>query len=446
MSHRPSGPTTQPSATQPLAARPWPASARIDVDGLEIGGISADELARTFGTPVMVIDEDEIRDRAREFRDAFGTALYAVKALTARRAIRLVAEEGLGALAASGGELRAALEAGVPPERIALHGNNKSDDELRLAVAERIGLVIVDNPAELERLAPIANDAGASQPIMLRVIPSVTAGGHPSIETGGEDSKFGMTPEEAIAAISRAIELPGVEPVGLHTHVGSQIEGVAPFLSATDVLVEVAARASKESGAVLSRFDVGGGFPATYVDEARTDPAAIAREVKDRLRTGLERHGLPPGQLIAEPGRAIVANAGITLYRIGAVKDRAGRVLAAVDGGMSDNIRPALYGARHTVALASPAPDRPLRTVDVVGKHCESGDVVARGCELPEPRPGDLLAVAATGGYCYSLASNYNRLGRPPLVAVRNATATPWLRRETFDDLRALEVGGADLG
>jgi diaminopimelate decarboxylase len=394
----------------------------------------------------MVIDEDEVRDRAREFRDAFGTALYAVKALTAKRAIRRVADEGLGALAATGGELRAALEAGVPPERIALHGNNKSDDELRLAVAERIGLVIADNPAELERLAPIANDAGASQPILLRVIPSVTAGGHPSIETGGEDSKFGMTPSEALAAIRRATELAGVEPVGLHTHVGSQIEGAAPFLSAIDVLVEVAARASSESGAVLARFDVGGGFPATYVDEPRADPGAIARDVMDRLRTGLERHVLPPGELIAEPGRAIVANAGITLYRIGAVKDRAGRVFAAVDGGMSDNIRPALYGARHTVALASPAPDRPLRTVDVVGKHCESGDVVARGCELPEPRRGDLLAVATTGGYCYSLASNYNRLGRPPLVAVRNGTATPWLRRETFDDLRALEVGEADSG
>jgi len=433
-------------STAAATTSPWPASARIDADGLEIGGISADELARTFGTPVMVLDEDEVRDRAREFRDAFGTALYAVKALTARRAIRLVADEGLGALAATGGELRAALEAGVPPERIALHGNNKSDNELRLAVAERIGLVIVDNPAELERLAPIANDAGASQPILLRVIPSVTAGGHPSIETGGEDSKFGMTPEEAIAAVRRATELAGVEPVGLHTHVGSQIEGVAPFLSATDVLVEVAARASSESGAVLARFDVGGGFPATYVDEALTDPAAIAREVKERLRTGLERHGLPAGELIAEPGRAIVANAGLTLYRVGAVKERGGRVLAAVDGGMSDNIRPALYGARHTVALASPAPDRPLRTVDVVGKHCESGDVLARGCELPEPRPGDLLAVAATGAYCYSLASNYNRLGRPPLVAVRNGTATPWLRRETFDDLRALEVGEADSG
>jgi diaminopimelate decarboxylase len=408
-----------------------------------IGGISADELARTFGTPVMAIDEDEVRDRAREFRDAFGTALYGVKALTARRVIRLVSDEGLGALTASGGELRAALEAGVPPDRIALHGNNKSDDELRMAVRERIGLVIVDNPAELERLAPIATAAGATQPILFRVIPSVRAGGHPSIETGNEDSKFGMTPEEAIAAIRRATELPGVTPVGLHTHVGSQIEGIASFLSATDVLVEVAARASKETGAVLTRFDVGGGFAATYVDEPRTDPAAVAREVTGRLRAGLERHGLPPGELIAEPGRAIVANAGITLYRVGAVKERGGRVLAAVDGGMSDNIRPALYGARHTVALASPAPDRAVRTVDVVGKHCESGDVIGRGFELPEPRPGDLLAVAATGAYSYSLASNYNRIGRPPLVAVREGTATPWLRRETFEDLRALEVDEA---
>jgi len=446
VSHRRSASTTKPSAAPPSSTRPWPATTRIDEDGLETGGISAGELARAFGTPIMVIDEDEVRERAREFRDVFGTALYAVKALTARRLIRLVADEGLGALAASGGELRAALDAGVPPERIALHGNNKSDDELRIAVDERIGLVIVDNPAELERLAPIANDAGATRPILLRVIPSVTAGGHPSIETGGEDSKFGMTPEEAIAAIRRAAELPGVEPVGLHTHVGSQIEGVAPFLSATDVLVEVAARASKESGAVLTRFDVGGGFPATYVDEARADVAAVAREVTDRLRAGLERHGIPPGELIVEPGRAIVANAGITLYRVGAVKERGDRVLAAVDGGMSDNIRPALYGARHTVALASPAPDRPLRTVDVVGKHCESGDVIARGCELPEPRPGDLLAVATTGAYCYSMASNYNRIGRPPLVAVRNGTATPWLRRETFDDLRSLEAGEADPG
>jgi diaminopimelate decarboxylase len=154
----------------------------------------------------------------------------------------------------------------------------------------------------------------------------------------------------------------------------------------------------------------------------------------------LDKHGVPPGELIAEPGRAIVANAAITLYRVGAVKERGGRVLAAVDGGMSDNIRPALYGARHVVSLASPAPDRPVRTVDVVGKHCESGDVIARSCELPEPRPGDLLAVAATGAYCYSMASNYNQLGRPPLVAVREETATPWLRREAYEDLRALEV------
>jgi diaminopimelate decarboxylase len=439
VSHRHPRSTAQPS-TERHSPQPWSDSTRFDEDGLEIGGISAEDLARTFDTPVMVIDEVDVRDRAREFRDAFDTALYAVKALTARRLIRLVADEGLGALAASGGELRAALGAGVPPERIALHGNNKSDDELRLAVGERIGLMIVDNPTELEHLSPIANDAGVTQPILLRVIPSVTAGGHPSIETGGEDSKFGMTPAESIAAIRRATELPGVAPVGLHTHVGSQIEGVAPFLSAIEVLVAVAAQASKETGAALTRFDVGGGFPATYVNEARADPAAAARDVTDRLRTGLERRGLPPGELIVEPGRAIVANAGITLYRVGAVKERGGRVLAAVDGGMSDNIRPALYGARHTVGLASPAPDRPLRTVDVVGKHCESGDVIARGCELPEPRPGDLLAVATTGAYCYSMASNYNQLGRPPMVAVRDGTATPWLRRETFEDLCVLEV------
>jgi diaminopimelate decarboxylase len=446
VSHRSSGSTAEPStaaATAPTSTtRPWSTSTQIDQGGLEIGGISADELARTFGTPVMAIDEDDVRERARAFRVAFGSALYSVKALTARRLIRLVADEGLGALAASGGELRAALEAGVPPERIALHGNNKSDDELRLAVTERIGLVIVDNPAELERLASIADDAGATQPILFRVIPSVTAGGHPSIETGGEDSKFGMTPEEALTAIRRATELPSVAAVGLHTHVGSQIEGVAPFLSAIDVLIEVA-RASKGTRAALTRFDVGGGFAATYVDEAPADLVAIAREVTERLRTGLQRHGLPPGELIVEPGRAIVANAGITLYRVGAVKERGGRVLAAVDGGMSDNIRPALYGSRYTVALASAAPGRPVRTVDVVGKHCESGDVIARGCELSEPRPGDLLAVAATGAYCYSMASNYNQAGRPPLVAVRNGTATPWLRRETFDDLRALEVDEA---
>jgi diaminopimelate decarboxylase len=309
-------------------------------------------------------------------------------------------------------------------------------------VTERIGLVIVDNPAELERLAPMANGAGATQPILLRVIPSVTAGGHPSIETGGEDSKFGMTPPEALTAIHRATELPGVEPVGLHTHVGSQIEGAAPFLSAVEVLIEVAG-ASKDTGAALTRFDVGGGFAATYVDEAPADLATIALELTERLRPALERHGLPPGELIVEPGRAIVANAGITLYRVGAVKERGGRLVAAVDGGMSDNIRSALYGSRYTLALASPAPDRQLRIVDVVGKHCESGDVIARGCELPEPRPGDLLAVAATGAYCYSMASNYNQVGRLPPVAVRNGTATPWLRRETFDDLRALEMDEA---
>jgi len=422
-------------------AQPWPTSARFDDGGLEVAGLAASELARAFGTPLLVIDEEDVRLRSRAFATAFDTALYAVKALTSRRLIRVVAEEGLGALAASGGELRAALEAGVPPARLALHGNNKDDDELRLAVGAGVGLVICDNTYELERLSSIAFRAGVRQPILLRVIPSISAGAHPSIETGGDDSKFGMTPDEAISVFRHASASPGIVPVGVHTHVGSQIDGARPFLSAVDALVDIASRAAEATGTAPRRFDIGGGFPAVYVDEETLEIVTIAGAVSSRLRDGLARRGLPPGELIVEPGRAIVANAGITLYRVGSVKVRAGRVLAAVDGGMSDNIRPALYGARYTVAFASPVAGRPVRTVDVVGRHCESGDVIARGCRLPEPRPGDLLAVAATGAYCYSMASNYNQVGRPAVVGVRDGRATPWLRRETADDLRALEVG-----
>lgn len=422
------------------SAQPWPTSARFDDGGLEVAGITASELARAFGTPLQVIDEEDVRLRSRAFADAFDTVLYAVKALTARRLIRVTAEEGLGALAASGGELRAALEAGVHPDRLALHGNNKDDDELGLAVRAGVGLVICDNSHELERLSSIASAAGVRQPILLRVIPSISAGAHPSIETGGDDSKFGMTPSEAIVAFRRASASPGVVPVGVHTHVGSQIDGAGPFLSAVDALVDLASGLAEATGTAPRRFDIGGGFPAVYVDEEPLEIANLAEAVRSRLRDGLARRGLPPGELIVEPGRAIVANAGITLYRVGSVKVRAGRVLAAVDGGMSDNIRPALYGARYTAALASPVAGRAVRTVDVVGRHCESGDVIARGCELPEPRPGDLLAVAATGAYCYSMASNYNQAGRPAVVGVRDGRAAPWLRRETADDLRALEV------
>ncbi len=421
---------------------PWPDHARFGAQGLVVAGVAAEELARRYGTPLLVADEDHLRDRARAFATLFPHPLYAVKAFCSRAAIRIVAEEGLDLLVSTGGELEACLRAGVPGSRMVLHGNNKSDDELRLAVATGVRLVNVDNPEELERLERVAAEADAVQPIMLRVIPGVGAGANEKIVTGAVGSKFGTALELVPSTVRRAVELGHVRLVGIHSHVGSQVLEAEPYLAEVDVLLDLLIHLREEAGFVAELVDLGGGFGVAYTDESPFALDELAPALLARVHEGAERRGLPPVHTLVEPGRSVVGTAMLTLYRVGTVKASAGGpTIVAVDGGMSDNIRPMLYGSRYTVAFAGAPRGVSPTSVDVVGRHCESGDVLARDVKLPvEPRPGDLLAFAATGAYTYSMASTYNRVGRPAVVAVREGTVVPWLRREEPADLDRLEA------
>jgi len=425
------------------AADPWPANATFDDRGLVIGGLAAEVLASRYGTPLFVVDEVHLRERARTFASLFPHPLYAVKAFTSHEMIRLVAEEGLDLLAATDGELEACLRAGIPGSRVVMHGNNKSDAELRLAVGAGVRLVNVDNVGELERLEAVAAEWGVVQRILLRVVPEVGAGAHRAIQTGQSGSKFGIPLADVPDAVLRAMALPHVEPVGIHAHIGSQVLDVEPYLAEIDVLLDLLVRLRDEAGFEADIVDVGGGFGVAYTDESPLRLDEVAPALLARVRDGAAQRGLRVPHTLVEPGRSVVGGGMVTLYRVGSVKRAPdGRTLVAVDGGMSDNVRPMLYGARYTIAVAG-LPRRGERArIDVVGRHCESGDVLARDADLSvEPRPGDLLAFAGTGAYSYSMASNYNRVGRPAVVAVREGTSRPWLRREDAADLDRLQVG-----
>ncbi len=421
---------------------PWPASARFGPHGLSIGGVSAEDLAARYGTPLLVADEEHVRERCRAFARLFPHPLYAVKAFTSRAMIRLVADEGLNLLVATGGELHACLSEGIPGERIAFHGNNKSDDELRFAVSSGVWLVNVDNPAELERLDPIARAAGVIQPVLLRVIPGVGAGAHEAIRTGAAGTKFGMPLSMVPGAVRRAMDLPNVHPAGLHAHIGSQVLEPEPYLAAIDVVLDLLERLKRDTGFEADVVDVGGGFGVSYTDERPLELDRLAPALLARIRDGAARRGLRIPHTLVEPGRSVVGGAMVTLYRVGTVKETLeGGTLVAVDGGMADNIRPMLYGARYTVAVAGPPRDSGPVEIDVVGRHCESGDVLARDVKLSQDvRPGDLVAFAGTGAYTYSMAGNYNRVGRPAVVAVREGESRVWLRREDDADLDRLEA------
>jgi diaminopimelate decarboxylase len=424
-------------------AGPWPANAGFDRRGLLVAGKTATQLAERFGTPLLVADEAHLRERARTFARLFPHPLYAVKAFTSHEMLRLVAEEGLDLLAATDGELEACLRAGVPASRVVLHGNNKSEAELRLAVREGVRLVNVDNPQELERLDAIAAELGAVQRILLRVVPEVGAGAHRAIRTGQSGSKFGTPLALVPDTVRRAMALAHVELLGIHAHIGSQVLEVEPYLAEIDVLLDLLLRLREETDFEADIVDVGGGFGVAYTDEAPMRLDEVAPAVLARVREGAASRGLRIPHTLVEPGRSVVGQGMLTLYRVGSVKPAPdGRTIVAVDGGMSDNVRPMLYGSRYSVAFAGPARAGVPSVVEIVGRHCESGDVLARDVELPrEPAPGDLLAVAGTGAYTYSMASNYNRIGRPAVVAVRAGEARLWLRREDAADLDGLEPG-----
>ncbi len=425
-------------------AGPWPANATWGPGGLTIAGAAATDLAARYGTPLIVFDEDDVRTRMRAATAAFPRVLYAVKAFTSHAMIRLAHQEGLGLLCASGGEVEACLRAGIAAGELVLHGSAKTDDELRMAVERRLGSVVVDGDDELGRLAAQAVRAGVTQPILLRVIPEVEVHTHEAIATGHAESMFGTPLAAAPAVARRAASMPGVRLDGFHAHAGSQVLDVEPYVHVLETLAAVAAGA----GVVPAVIDVGGGFGITYRDEAPLDIAALGTRLATRLAELSAANGwqaLPVVQV--EPGRALVGPAGCTLYTVLARKTAGGRDLVAVDGGMSDNLRPALYGAAHEVAPAGePNPDRTV-DVTVVGRHCESGDVLAPRTRLPGSiASGDLLAVAATGAYAYPLASIYNRFGRPAVVAVRDGRTQLWLRREDAADMDRLEVGAGGAG
>ncbi len=422
---------------------PWPLSMRrSDTGEVTVAGLQLTDLADRFGTPLWVVDEADLRSRCRAYRNAFEgmDVYYASKAWCAIGIIQIIADEGLGVDVASGGELHAVQLAGAPASRVVFHGNNKSEDELVAAAAAEVGRIVIDSFEELHRVERVGAASGRTLDVWLRVTPGIDAHTHDYVKTGHDDTKFGFTLSLGLAdeAMAAAAELPHVDVVGAHAHVGSQIFGVAPFAANAAVMIELLARWRERFGVTLGELNLGGGMAVRYTHEDHTvDVDAYATAIRQAAEEASSRLGFPKPRLGVEPGRGIVAPSTMTLYRVGVVKRLPGlRTYVSVDGGMSDNPRPALYQAEHEVAIVSRAGADGRVPVTVVGKHCEPGDLVRDRTTLPaDVEPGDLLAVAATGAYTASMASNYNCLPRPAAVAVRGGDARILVRRETYDDV-----------
>jgi diaminopimelate decarboxylase len=411
--------------------------------------IDHEALARRFGTPLFLYDEDELRERCRRYVSEFGadSVVYAGKAFLCDAMARLVAEEGLHLDVATGGELQVARAVGFPLDRVVLHGNNKSDQELRDGVEFGVGRIVADSFDELDRLEELAAALDIHPKVLVRVTPGVEAHTHQYIETGTEDSKFGFTVSEgvALAAVRRVVTSSSLRFGGLHCHIGSQIQRLDPWDRAVPVLAALAREVVSQVGVPVTEVNLGGGLGARYVSD---DPPLRISDYASALRDALARSWSPEAgdrpAVLVEPGRSIVAPCAITLYRVGTVKEIPGvGTYVAVDGGMSDNPRPVLYGAGYEAYLPSRVDDdRPLRC-RVVGKHCEQGDVIVADASLPAGvRRGDLLATPTTGAYGYSMASNYNRMPRPAVVFLRDGEPRLVLRRETAEDLSRLDVVG----
>ncbi|MDX6487394.1 MAG: diaminopimelate decarboxylase [Gaiellaceae bacterium] len=417
----------------------FPDTASIDAGGeLVLGGVGATDLAREFGTPLVVLDESTLRARARAYRQAAPDALivYGTKAFPNVAVLEVLAEEGLGADVSTLGELEFAVAAQVPAERLVVHGNNKSDAELARAAEVGAGLVVLDATEELDRAA-----AARIERVLLRVTPGIDADTHASIRTGHAGSKFGFTPEAAVEAVTRAREL-GLGPVGLHVHLGSQLVDARAGWASISWLAGFASTCARATGWSPELVDLGGGLAVRHVpDEPNPSIDHFVSELVQRVERGFAAHALPTPRLVLEPGRSVVGPAGVTLYRIGVVKEAADATRwVAVDGGMSDNPRPQLYDARYTALIADRAGEGPTATYSVGGKHCESGDVLIRRVALANPRRGDVLAVPVTGAYTLAMASNYNGVPRPAAVLVADGQARLIRRRETVDDLLGLEA------
>jgi diaminopimelate decarboxylase len=418
-----------------------PDSAQVDRGELLLGGVSTSTLADEYGTPLLVFCQETLLAQANAYRQAAPDAfiVYGTKAFPNVALMRLLAGEGLGADVSTLGELTFALRAGIPGERLVVHGNNKSDEELRAAASAGAGLVVLDALEEVTRA-----DAAGVRRVLVRVTSGIEADTHEAIRTSHHGSKFGLPPDAALQALARARDAE-LDVAGLHAHVGSQLLDTQAARMTVEWLAAFSARCGAELGWTPAVVDLGGGLGVSSVDdEPAPSVCEYVGELLDRLDRAWALHELPAPRVVLEPGRSLVGRAGVTLYRVGVVKQATESVtFVAVDGGMSDNPRPQLYEARYTALLANRADEVAAGTYSIAGKHCESGDVLISRVALPEPRRGDLLAVPATGAYTLGMASNYNGVPRPAAVLVRRGEARLIRRREAIDDLLALEP---DLG
>ena len=427
-----------------------PRTAEVRDDHLFVGGVDMVELAHELGTALYVMDEADMRGRMEEYREAFRSryensdVLYASKAFQNKEMMRIVDDEGLCLDVSGGGELACAQAAGFPMDRVFVHGNNKTPTELREAIEAGVHRIVVDSRIELARVSQIAGELGVEQPIYLRITPGVEADTHEYIRTGCEDSKFGFTmlDDFAFRCIKDVLAAPHVKLVGLHCHIGSQIFALHSFREAVAVMVEFMARIRDEYGLVIEELDLGGGLGIAYtVDEKPSSIEDFAECTVNAVKDYCARFDVPLPRILVEPGRSLVANAGITLYTVGILKTLPNiRKYVAVDGGMSDNIRTALYHAEYEPTIANKAGQPRTEIVTLCGKHCESGDAVVIDMPLQHPDLGDIVAVFGTGAYCHSMSSNYNGQPRPAIVFVKDGKARVTTRRETYADLMARDI------
>ncbi len=441
-----------PTDVNTLLPHLWSANVRKDDDGvLTVAGVTAHELVEQVGTPAYVMDEADLRARARAFADAFAgwDVYYAGKSFLCKAVARWVAEEGLGIDVCTGGELAVALAAGIDPGRLGLHGNNKSESELRAALEHGVGRIIVDSRTEIDRLSALAGELGVTPKVMVRVTAGVEAHTHSYIATAHEDQKFGLSVVggDAMAALLTCHQDQRLELIGIHSHIGSQIFDADGFDVAARRTLRLHADFARDTGIELPEFDLGGGFGIAYTSaDSPSTPAELAAAMTGIVTAECAALGVALPHLSIEPGRAISGPSGFALYTVGTVKQVAlgggvHRAYVSVDGGMSDNIRTALYAAEYSATVAGRRCAGAPMLSRVVGKHCESGDILVRDEFLPDDvRPGDLIAVPAAGAYSRSMASNYNHVPRPPVVSVRDGRISTLIRRETVEDLLALDV------
>lgn len=415
-------------------------------DHLEMGGCDTVALAAEYGTPLYVMDEDRIRANMRAYKNSIdkfysghGLCLYASKAFSTMYMYKLALEEGLGVDVVSGGELYTALKAGFDASKIVFHGNNKSYDEIEMAVKNGVGRIIVDGDGEIEKIDAVSKACGTITNIIIRVKPGVDAHTHEFISTGHIDCKFGFAIEngEAMEFIRHAMKFENVCIKGLHCHIGSQIFLFEPFKCAAEIMMNFYVTLKNELGLLLPELNLGGGFGIKYIDSDTPVPfEGYIESVSEIIKDIATSNGIDVPFVYMEPGRSIVGDAGITLYTAGTIKDIANvRKFVSVDGGMGDNPRYILYGSEYDATIANRASDIPEETVTICGKCCESGDIIINKCHLPKIKSGDIIAVMSTGAYNYSMASNYNRIPRPPVVMVSNGTHKLIIKRETYDDI-----------